>query len=177
MNIIGGINLPKSADASDLYIQCNESASINYQEDDKKVVLRQGGIISSNSYFNSFYRKNLSQMADNAVGVIYHRLHHFLTEAPWSTLEVNKRRLVVMNQCSQTRISRGFTLIVDDSGHRKSGNFTEGVGRQYIGEVGKTDNGIVVVTTHLYDGKKSLPLDIELYQHASCLPEEKKDEA
>ena len=24
-----------------------------------------------------------------------------------------------------------------------------GVGRQYIGEIGKTDNGIVVVTTHL----------------------------
>jgi hypothetical protein len=120
-------------------------------------------------------RKNLSQMADNAVGVAYHRLHHFLTEAPWSTLEVNERRLVVMNQCSQTRISRGFTLIVDDSGHRKSGNFTEGVGRQYIGEIGKTDNPIVVGTTHLYDGKKSLPLDIDLYQHASSLPEGKKD--
>ncbi len=120
-------------------------------------------------------RKNLSQMADNAVGVTYHRLHHFLTEAPWSVEQVNERRLNVMNQCSQTRISRGFTLIVDDSGHRKSGNFTSGVGRQYIGEIGKTDNGIVVVTTHLYDGKKSLPLDIELYQHASSLPQGKKD--
>lgn len=120
-------------------------------------------------------RKNLSQMADNAVGVTYHRLHHFLTEAPWSAQQVNQRRLEVMNQCSQTRISRGFTLIVDDSGHRKSGNFTAGVGRQYIGEIGKTDNGIVVVTTHLYDGKKSLPLDIELYQHASSLAQGKKD--
>lgn len=79
-----------------------------------------------------------------------------------------------MNQCSQTRISRGFALILDDSGHRKSGNFTGGVGRQYIGEIGKTDNGIVVATTHLYDGKKSLPLDLELYQHASSLPEGKK---
>src|SRR4028118_1018787 len=120
-------------------------------------------------------RKNLSQMASNAVGVTYHRLHHFLTEAPWSFPQVNERRLLVMNQCSQTRISRGFTLIVDDSGHRKSGNFTAGVGRQYLGEIGKTDNGIVVVTTHLYDGKKSLPLDIELYQHASSLPLGEKD--
>ena len=120
-------------------------------------------------------RKNLSQMASNAVGVTYHRLHHFLTEAPWEAQQVNERRLIVMNQCRQTRISRGFTLIVDDSGHRKSGNFTAGVGRQYIGEIGKTDNGIVVVTTHLYDGSKSLPLDIELYQHASSLPEGKKD--
>jgi SRSO17 transposase len=45
-------------------------------------------------------RKNLSQMASNAVGVTYHRLHHFLTEAPWSAKEVNERRLLVMNQCS-----------------------------------------------------------------------------
>jgi DDE superfamily endonuclease len=78
----------------------------------------------------------------------------------WSPEQINERRLAVMNQCSQTRINRGFSLIIDDSGHRKSGNFTAGVGRQYIGAVGKTDNGNVVVTTHLYDGQKSLPLDI-----------------
>lgn len=102
-------------------------------------------------------RKNLTQMSDNAVGVVYHQLHHFLTEAPWSAVAINERRLQVMNKCSQTRIGRGFSLIVDDSGHRKSGNFTAGVGRQYIGEIGKTENGIVVVTTHLYDGVKSLP--------------------
>jgi galactofuranosylgalactofuranosylrhamnosyl-N-acetylglucosaminyl-diphospho-decaprenol beta-1,5/1,6-galactofuranosyltransferase len=61
MHIVGGIKLPKSADVSDLYIQCNEAASINYQEDDKKVVLRQGGILSSNSYFNSFYEKSYTK--------------------------------------------------------------------------------------------------------------------
>ncbi len=135
-------------------------------------------------------RKNVSQMARDAVEVTYHKLHHFLTEATWSADKINDRRLEVMNKCSQTRISRGFSLIVDDSGHRKSGNFTAGVGRQYIGEIGrtshafeetsndvssKTDNGNVVVTTHLYDGKKSVPLDIELYQHGDSLPEGKKD--
>jgi len=120
-------------------------------------------------------RKNLCQIAENAVGVTYHRLHHFLTEAPWCSSKVNERRLELMNKCSQTRISRGFSLIIDDSGHRKSGNFTDGVGRQYVGEVGKTDNGIVVVTTHLYDGRKSLPLDIELYQHADSLDQGKQD--
>jgi SRSO17 transposase len=119
-------------------------------------------------------RKNLSQMASDAVEVTYHKLHHFLTEATWSADKINERRLEVMNKCNQTRISRGFSLIVDDSGHRKSGNFTAGVGRQYIGEIGKTDNGNVVVTTHLYNGKKSLPLDIELYLHATSLAEGKK---
>jgi SRSO17 transposase len=54
-----------------------------------------------------------------------------------------------MNKCSQRRITRGFSLIIDDSGHRKRGNLRDGVGRQYIGEIGTRDNGIVVVTTHL----------------------------
>ena len=120
-------------------------------------------------------RKNIYQMASDSVGVTYHKLHHFLTEATWSAQKINERRLEVMNKCNQTRISRGFSLIIDDSGHRKSGNFTAGVGRQYIGEIGKTDNGNVIVTTHLYDGKKSLPLDIELYQNANSLAEGKLD--
>lgn len=85
-------------------------------------------------------RKNIYQMASDSVGVTYHKLHHFLTESTWSADKINERRLEVMNKCSQTRISRGFSLIVDDSGHRKSGNFTAGVGRQYIGEIGSSSS-------------------------------------
>jgi SRSO17 transposase len=54
-----------------------------------------------------------------------------------------------MNKLSQRRITRGFSFIIDDYGHRKRGNPRDEVGRQYnIGEIGKRDNG-VVVTTHL----------------------------
>ena len=91
-------------------------------------------------------RKNLFQMLENALGVTYHRLHHVLTEAPWSSSQVNERRLEMMNKCSQRRITRGFSLIIHDYDHRKRGDFRDGVGRQYIGEIGNT--GIVVVTTH-----------------------------
>jgi SRSO17 transposase len=94
-------------------------------------------------------------MAKDVVEVTYHKLHYFLTEATWSANQINERRLEVIDQCNLTRISRGFSLIVDDSGPRKSGNFTAGVGRQYLGEIGKTDQGNVVGTTHLYEGKKA----------------------
>ena len=114
-------------------------------------------------------------MANNSIGVVYNRLHHFIADSPWDASKINQRRIEIITSRSQTKFRRGFSLILDDSGHRKSGNFTAGVGRQYIGEIGKTDNGIVTVTTHYYDGKKSLPLDIELYQHSSSLPEGKKD--
>ena len=89
---------------------------------------------------------------------------------------VNERRLQIMNKGNQTRIRKGFSLIIDDSGHRKSGNFTSGVGKQYLGEIGKTDNGVVIVTSHLYDGVRSLPLDVELYQKSSSLPDGKEDQ-
>ncbi len=47
-------------------------------------------------------RKNLTQIANNAVSVVYNRLHHFLTDALWGSGQINDRRLQVMNKCSQT---------------------------------------------------------------------------
>lgn len=120
-------------------------------------------------------RKNLTQIATNTVDGSYNSLRHFLNDAPWEAGKLNERRLKVMHQCRQTTAQAGFTLIVDDSGHRKSGAATAGVGRQYIGEIGKSDNGVVLLTTHLYDGVRSLPLDVALYQHASSLPQGKDD--
>ena len=121
-------------------------------------------------------RKNITQIADNNIDITYHKLHHFMTDSPWSYEQVNERRLQIIAQCRQTKIARFFSLIVDDSGHRKSGNFTDGVGRQYIGEVGKTENGNVIVTTHIYDGVRSFPLDVEIYYKANNFLQGNEDE-
>ena len=121
------------------------------------------------------HRKNISQMANNNVNVKYHKLHHFLTESPWEYEKVNEQRLKIIASVRQTKISHDFSLLIDDSRHRKSGNFTDCVGRQYIGEIGKTDNGNVIVTTHIYDGVRSFPIDVELYQKAESLPFGKND--
>ena len=69
-----------------------------------------------------------------------------------------------------------MVLIIDDYGHRKSSDFTEVVYRQYLGEIGQTENGIVIVTSHLYDGVRSLILDFELNQSSSFLPDGKEDQ-
>ena len=42
-------------------------------------------------------QKNIFQMSDNAVGVTYHKLHHFLTTAPWAASRLNNCRLEVMS--------------------------------------------------------------------------------
>jgi SRSO17 transposase len=120
-------------------------------------------------------RKNVWAIASSIVNGNYHSLHHFIHDAPWSADEVNCRRLEILQGCRQTKLKYGFDLILDDSGHRKSGSATDGVGRQYIGQIGKVDNGIVTVTSHGFDGIKGVPIDIELYKHASSLEKGKED--
>ena len=90
-------------------------------------------------------RKNIAQITDNIIGSSYHNVHHFISKSKWSASKVNERRLQLMNRCNQTRIRSNFTLIIDDSEHKKSGNFTDGVGRQYIGEIGPS--GSVVASS------------------------------
>lgn len=53
MHIVGRIRLPKSAEVSNLYLQFLRGA-FNYSAS-PEIVLRQGEIISTNSYFNSIY--------------------------------------------------------------------------------------------------------------------------
>ena len=120
-------------------------------------------------------RKNISVIAASTVGTAYYNLHHFIHDAPWDSEELNTRRIDIIWQTRQTRPSAGFKLIIDDSGHRKSGTATEGVGRQYIGQIGKVDNGMVEVTSHIYDGLHGYPLDVAMYRPASGFENGKED--
>src|SRR5512140_1532407 len=56
----------------------------------------------------------------------------------------------------------GGVLVIDDSGDRKDGAKTAHVGHQWLGRYGKTDNGVVTVTTagadqRLYDPVGAVP--------------------
>jgi hypothetical protein len=120
-------------------------------------------------------RKNIWSIASSIVDGSYHNFHHFIHDSPWSAADLNNQRLQILQECRQTKLKNGFDLIIDDSGHRKSGNSTMGIGRQYIGQIGKVDNGIVTVTSHGFDGTKGVPIDIRLYKHASSLELGKED--
>ena len=155
--------------------QCFENWCGRFDEVFTRAKQRQEFRVYLGGLLGESQRKNIAQIASNTVNGSYNSLRHFLNKAAWDADKLNERRLQVMHCCRQTTPSRGFTLIVDDSGHRKSGDDTDGVGRQYIGEIGKTDNGVVLLSTHLYDGVRRLPLDVALYQHANCLEQGKED--
>jgi hypothetical protein len=66
-------------------------------------------------------------------------------------------------------------LVLDDTGDRKDGTATAHVARQYLGSVGKVDNGIVVVTSLWADERCCWPVHAVPYTPASRLAKGKGD--
>src|SRR6266496_2869423 len=69
----------------------------------------------------------------------------------------------------------GGVLVIDDSGDRKDGTKTAHVGRQYLGRYGKTDNGIVTVTTVWADERIYYPVHALPYTPARHFAKGKND--
>ena len=105
------------------------------------------------------------------------RLQFFLSESRWDAEAVNARRLALLVEDPVTAPHGDGVLVVDDSGDRKDGRATDHVARQYLGSVGKTDNGIVAVTTLWADERRYYPLHVAPYTPAPRLPLGKHDPA
>jgi len=98
------------------------------------------------------------------------RLQYFVSESPWDAEKVNDRRVSLLAAEAATRPHGQGVLVIDDTGHRKDGHDTAFVARQYLGSVGKTDNGIVVVSTLWADEEVYYPLHVAPYTPAGRLP-------
>ena len=105
------------------------------------------------------------------------RLQFFLSEAAWDSEAVNAQRLALLAEQPPLAAHAGGVLVLDDTGDRKEGHATDHVARQYLGSVGKIDNGIVAVTSLWADGQCYWPVHVEPYTPAGRLPEGKQDEA
>ena len=105
------------------------------------------------------------------------RLQFFLSEAQWNTEAFGARRLELLQAESATAAHAGGVLVLDDTGDRKGGEATEHVARQYLGSLGKTDQGIVAVTTLWADERLYYPLHVEPYTPAERLEAGKRDPA
>jgi hypothetical protein len=68
-------------------------------------------------------------------------------------------------------------LVIDDTGDRKDGGATDHVARQYLGSVGKIDNGIVAVTTLWAHELRYYPLHVAPYTPECRLAGGKQDPA
>ena len=102
-------------------------------------------------------------------------LQFFLSESPWDHEQLNQRRLELLLDDPATAPHGQGVLVIDDSGDRKDGTATAHVARQYLGSLGKTDNGIVAVTSLWADERVYWPVHVQPYTPASRLPKGRRD--
>ena len=106
-------------------------------------------------------RKSLPEIA-KIVGLDnYQGLHHFLTTTSWDVEELRTLRLELILEVLK---GRPIILIIDETGDKKKGNTTDYVKRQYIGNLGKVENGVVAVTAYGVFCGMTFPLLFEVYK-------------
>jgi SRSO17 transposase len=87
-------------------------------------------------------------MSETVMGSSYEQLQHFISSSPWSASSVKKQ--VAEDAIKAFATLRGQSaLLVDEYSCRKQGQSSVGVARQYLGCLGKTDNGQVAVVATL----------------------------
>src|SRR4028118_1894089 len=111
-------------------------------------------------------RKSLPAIAKAVGQTNPQALHHFLTASPWSPTSLRQRRLELLKRLVA---DRPLTLCVDETGDRKKGSTTDYISRQYLGNVGKIDNGIVSVNLYgVLDGIP-FPLSFAIFKPKTTL--------
>jgi SRSO17 transposase len=106
-------------------------------------------------------RKSLPEIA-KIVGLDnYQGLHHFLTTSSWSVEQFRALRLKLILEVLK---GRPIILIIDETGDKKKGTTTDYVKRQYIGNLGKVENGVVAVTAYGVFCGMTFPLLFEVYK-------------
>ena len=123
-------------------------------------------------HFDNYCRGLLSDLPRKSVepialtsGTAVRTLQLFLTTAHWDHDRVRdalQRRLVeVLANLPSDRL--GTVGVIDETSAFKQGDKTPGVQRQYLGCLGKVDNGIVTVHIGVAKGRFQALLDADLY--------------
>jgi hypothetical protein len=108
---------------------------------------------------------------------VVQRLQFFLSESRWDPDRVNARRLELLAADPATAPHGDGVLVIDDSGDRKDGTKTAHVGHQWLGRYGKTDSGVVTVTTLWADERLYYPVHAVPYTPARHFAKGKNDPA
>ena len=113
-------------------------------------------------------RKSLPAIA-RAVGLEGSQsLHHFLTNSPWDVEAVRQQRIELIKLALK---EREIILCIDETGDKKKGKTTDYVAWQYIGNLGKTENGIVSVNAYGVLEGITFPLIFKIFKPKSRLQE------
>jgi SRSO17 transposase len=114
-------------------------------------------------------RKNMSQIAHHVPLATPDNLQNFISDSRWSAQDVMDRVAQQVNESIGD--PDDACLLIDESGIPKKGDMSVGVARQWLGSVGKVDNGQVGVFAALCRDSDASLINARLY-----LPKEWTDD-
>lgn len=105
-------------------------------------------------------------------------LQWFLSESRWDPKEVNARRWEpLVRKAAPMAPTEDGVLVIDEHGDRKWGKKTAHVGRQWLANIGKTESGVVSVSSLWADENIYWPVSFEPYTPAHHFEGGKEDPA
>lgn len=105
------------------------------------------------------------------------KLQWFLSESNWEERQIQAKRLQLLRNTPATAPTAQGALVIDETGDRKDGHHTAHVARQYLGNVGKIENGVVSVSSLWADEDVYYPLEVEPSTPESYFANGKNDPA
>lgn len=105
------------------------------------------------------------------------KLQWFLSESKWDERQIQAERLKLLRETLTTAPTAQGALVIDETGDRKDGHHTAHVARQYLGNVGKIENGVVSVSSLWADEDVYYPVDVDPYTPESYFVDGKNDPA
>jgi len=93
---------------------------------------------------------------------------HFLANSDWSVAQL---KLIRLNHLKKALDGKPITVVIDETGDRKKGKKTDYVARQYLGSVGKVDNGIVSVNAYGVYSNITFPLSVKVFKPKGTIKE------
>jgi SRSO17 transposase len=110
-------------------------------------------------------KKNMERMVEYVPESDHQAIHQFISNSGWQAQAVMDR--VAVNADSLIGDSTNTCLLLDESGFAKKGKMSVGVARQWLGNLGKVDNGQVGVFSVLCNQNQATLINTRLF-----LPEE-----
>jgi len=106
-------------------------------------------------------KKNMERMEERVPNADEQQLQHMLSDSPWGHQAVMDQ--VALEADGLLGGNRNSCLLIDESGFKKSGKFSVGVGRQWCGRLGKVENCQVGVFAALGRNRRVTLVNERLY--------------
>jgi SRSO17 transposase len=128
-------------------------------------VYRRSNERSLSEYIEGLFHEckhNIERLTERIPSSSYHQLQHFISDSKWEHKPVLQD---AGRDISRLLAQQGGAcgLTIDEEGHLKKGKESVGGARQYLGSIGKVDNGQVSVFAALNQGEDVAMVNVKLF--------------